>query len=133
MESETVQPQKCSCKCHKHAVAFFAVLLIAGVACWYIHHPNRPRANPSIDPKPGTVCMVILRESQTSFEGTVVADNHEAILLEGRTTRSSERFRFWIPKHSILYIRIVGQTSPWEPKQRNAENPWQREQTETGE
>ena len=135
MESEAAQPQKCSCKCHKHAVAFFAVLLIAGVACWYIHHPNRPRAYPNIDPKPGTVCTVMLRESQTSFEGTVVAANREAILLEGRTTRSSERFSFWIPKHSILYIRIAGHTSPWEPKKRNADDgsPWQQNQTETGE
>ena len=123
MESETAQPQKCSCKCHKHAVAIFAILLVAGVACWYIHHPNRPRAEPTIDPKPGTVCTVhfrqdafVLRDGKgtslpivnvntttVAFHGTLIAANREAILFEANSKR------FWIPKSSILLIEYYAQ------------------------
>ena len=129
MESESAQPQKCSCKCHKHAVIIFVVLLIAGVACWYIHHPNRPR---SIEP--GQYCQVWLRESTTVFEGTVVADSREAILLEGRTTSNPEIFSFWIPKCNILYIRIENPESrPIKRVIAPRRELRQKDQTETGE
>ena len=154
METESAQPQKCSCKCHKHAVAIFVVLLIAGVACWYIHHPNRPQVYPSIDPKPGTICTVQFRRdmlgatsyltspttdninnTNVSLRGTLVAANREAILLD-HLNDESQLQRFWIPKSSILCIQTEVQVPPWQPKKRNRSpwnGLWQKDQTETGE
>ena len=104
MESETAQPQKCSCKCHKHAVAIFVVLFVAGAACWYIHHPNRPR---SLDPKPGTQCTVILRDKELPLTGRFIAANREAIFLGADDTSGAPVAEgFWIPKSNIQYITI---------------------------
>jgi len=129
MESETPPPQKCSCKCHKHAVAIFAVLLIAGVACWYIHHPNRPRAYTSVDPQPGAKCTVQFRRDMlggsaslpispttisangaiVAIHGELVAVSREAILLDQVDENyifngTPKMKRFWIPKNNILSI-----------------------------
>lgn len=121
MESETEKPAKCACgcKCKKFAAAII-FFLIAGVACWYIHHPNRPR--PSIGPiKPGTICTVQFRQDALarqdgsgisrpiSMVGELIAVTHEAILLDQVNDRYvvndvPQMKRYWVPKSSILSI-----------------------------
>jgi len=120
--SESEKPKKCPCKC-KAIVAAIFVVLIAGVVCWYIHHPNRPRTSGlEIDLKPGTICIVQFRRDAlgasfaaplttagfVSIVGRVITVDREAIILE--RTEDAYRMsgapieRLWIPKSSILLI-----------------------------
>jgi hypothetical protein len=120
MESESCTPEKCSCKHKKCVLIFFAALLLAGIACWYVHHPNRAH---HVGPKPGEQCIVQLRRdalggaanlpvspltdningATVALGGWLVAVNHEAIVLD---CHASQRYfkRLWIPNSSILLI-----------------------------
>jgi len=108
--SESEKPKQCPCKCGKGIAVFLILFLLAGVACWYIHHPNRLRAiNPEVDIKPGMKCVLHLRQDAFSFggrsmetslpinigdvknannsatvafTGTIIAVGHEAIIFE---------------------------------------------------
>jgi len=120
--SEPEKPKKCPCKC-KTTIAAVLVVIIAGVACWYTHHPNRPRTSGlEIDLKPGTICVIQFRRDalgasfaaplttagHVSIVGRVIAVDREAIILE--RTEDAYRMggapieRLWIPKSSILLI-----------------------------
>jgi hypothetical protein len=126
-ESESDAPKKCFCKHHKFAAAILLVL-IAGVACWFIHHP-KPHHPPSIVPKPGTLCTVQFRRdalgagnglpvpptvnnvngATVSIQGELIAVSHEAIFLDQVDATYifngvPHMKRFWIPKSSILSI-----------------------------
>ena len=131
MASETEKPVQCTCgcKCRKVAAAILLVL-IAGIACWYIHHPNRPRS--PIDPKPGTICTIQFRRDALGGAGSpvpptvdnvngadvsmkkvvLIATSHEAILVEyyGDDYRNPGRL-YWIPKSSILSIAYDSPTT----------------------
>ena len=119
METEAENPKKCARECGKCAVACLLLFLVAGIACWYVHHPHRPR--PTIMPEPGTLCTVLFRkdvlEKDTTpigqmkgcynkytltIQGKLIAVSHEAILFEYYTTE--EYRRMWIPKSSIAFI-----------------------------
>jgi hypothetical protein len=125
--SETEGQKQCPCKCRKIA-AVILIVLIAGVACWYIHHPNRPR---SINPKPGMMCVIHFRQdaftfrantgtslpiidvggvsTTVAFRGTMIAVDREAILFDAVHENITfngvpKTSRFWIPKNNILLI-----------------------------
>ena len=131
--TEPEKPKQCPCKCGKGIVAILVLFLLAGVACWYIHHPNRPRYNnPEMDLKPGTVCTVYFRsdslgetanlpvsqtpnrinETQVFLHGELIAINREAILLRcpiyhypnNEEVGVSTVEQFWIPRNNILFI-----------------------------
>ena len=98
--TESEKPKPCSCKCRKVVAAVVLVILLAGIACWYIHHPNRPR---HVDPKPGTVCTIkysLIDGVVETYTGTLLAANHEAILLDVNPVL------VWIPKNRIVIIHI---------------------------
>jgi len=137
METETCTPKQSTCCCKRRVCAAVCLFLFvfAGIACWYVHHPNRPRQ--PIDPKPGTRCTVqfrrgdalgsgadipvnpatnIINGAVVSMNGTLVAINHEAIILErvnvnrteyesGEITIQTNTDHVWIPKSSILLIQ----------------------------
>jgi len=128
--SESEKSKHCPCKCGKGIAAFLVLFLLAGIACWYIHHPNRPRAmNPEIDLKPGTICIVQFRRDalsasfaaplttagHVSMMGRIIAIDHEAIILEhveGAYKMNAVPIeRLWIPKSNILLIGY-GETLP---------------------
>ena len=120
--------EKCSCKRGKWTVVMLVLFLLAGIACWYIHHPNRPRAiHPEIDLKPGTICIVQFRRDMlggsmlvapltnkqngvgVSLRGMLIAINNEAILLEITDEHYTindvpQQYRLWIPRNNILLI-----------------------------
>ena len=114
--AESEKPKPCPCKCGKGIAVFLVLFLLAGVACWYIHHPNRPRVT---GPKPGTECTVQFRRDMigsnspvplcakgdyVSLTGTLVAVDHETILLKN-TDPSNQMARYiWIPRNHILLI-----------------------------
>jgi len=101
----------------------FLVVLIAGITCWYIHHPNRPRAHSpdrlqSIASEPGAFCDVSIGGG-TSLSGILVAIDHEAIILkvihdpliqvddETQVINPDPTIHhYWIPKSSILLIKF---------------------------
>ena len=104
METEAEKTKTCPCKCGKCAAAIFVAFIIVGVACWYIHHPNRPRA---IDPNPGTTCIVRFRDNEFHLTGKFRAANREAILLEADHASGAPTVEcYWIPKSHIQYITI---------------------------
>jgi len=96
--TESEKSKQCPCKCGKGIAVFFVLFLLAGIACWYIHHPNRPSVYPAIEPKPGAMCTVYLMTGE-SVTGTVIIANRVAILLE----REVHLNKVQIPRSSILY------------------------------
>ena len=117
MESETEKSAKCACgcKCSKFA-AVILIILIAGIVCWHIHHPKHHPA-PIAGLKPGTQCIVHLRQDAlgnndapvvplTVIDGVAVvrvvliAMDHEAVIVD-----NGGQQRYWIPKSSILCIQ----------------------------
>ena len=133
--TEPEKPKQCPCKCRKGIAVFLIVFLLAGIACWYIHHPNRPRVieRPEINLKPGTMCVVYFRRdalglsttasplvttvnsTDLTLGGKLVAINSETLLLE----RINEHYRindvpqpewFWIPRSSILHVCFLNLT-----------------------
>ena len=128
--TEPEKPKQCPCKCGKGIAVFLVLFLLAGIACWYIHHPNRPRyINPEMDLKPGTICTVQFRRDAlgtakdlpvspttnsingaiVSMRGELIAINHDVILLDQVNNHYivndvPQMKRFWIPKSSILSI-----------------------------
>ena len=115
-------------KHHKFMVAIL-VILIAGIVCWHIHRPKLARLPGSIDPKPGTICIVQFRQDALGpmqgftpatqiINGAVVlakveliAISHEAILFDQVNASYivngiPKMKRFWIPKSSILSIEF---------------------------
>jgi len=128
--AESEKPKQCPCKCRKSIAVFLVLFLLAGIACWYIHHPNRPRyINPEIDLKPGTVCIVQFRRDalsasfaapettagHVSIMGRIIAIDRDAIILErvegAYAMNAAPIERLWIPKSSILLIGY-GETLP---------------------
>ena len=128
--TESEKSKQCPCKCGKGIAVFLVLFLFAGIACWYIHHPNRPRAiNPEIDLKPGTICIVQFRRDalnasfaaplttagHVSMVGRIIAIDRDVIILEH--VEDTYRMggapieRLWIPKSSILLIGY-GETLP---------------------
>ena len=119
MEPETEKSKTCSCKCKKHAAVFLIILVLSSIVCWHVHRVPRP----PIGPEPGTGCTIQFRRdalgsagdlpvlpiariingtiASISISGELIAIDHEAILI------SSEQKRFWIPKHSILFIEYL--------------------------
>ena len=105
-----------------------ALFLLAGIACWYIHHPNRPRyIGPEVDLKRGAECIVQFRRDMlggsmlvapltnkqngvnVSLRGMLIAINNEAILLEITDEHYTidgvpQQYRLWIPRNNILLI-----------------------------
>jgi len=103
----------------KGIAAILVLFLLAGVACWYIHHPNRPRViNPEIGLKPGTWCNIELVSGGGSYTGTLISIDREAIILEVihnplikvddemRTNPNPTVLQYWIPKSNISRMRI---------------------------
>jgi len=123
--TESEKPKKCSCKC-KAIVAAVLVVLIAGVVCWHVHRPNCVLSQ-SIAPKVGARCDVIFFGENTSLSGTLIAIDHEAIILEvilnpliqidGKADDKKTFIvnpdrvilQYWIPKSSI---KRIGYESP---------------------
>jgi len=133
METQTNNQTKCTCK-HGKIVAVILVVLIVGAICWHVHH--LPRKGSKDDAKSGTLfdmelgtdCTVQFRRDAlggstsltaptttgingTTFiiKGTLIAVNHEAILLEQIDDHYivndvPQLKQLWIPKSSILYI-----------------------------
>ena len=110
--TESEKPKKCPCKC-KAIVAAILVVLIAGAICWHAHRPNRLPSQ-SIAPKVGMRVDVILFGEGSSLSGTLIAIDHEAIILEvihNHMIRVDENTfavnpdrvirQYWIPKSSI--------------------------------
>ena len=128
--------EKCSCKRGKWTVIMLALFLLAGIACWYIHHPNsNPQptgsdSNSEINLKPGKYYTVMFRRdmlggaenvglpisptttainsASVSVRGRLLDINHDALLLENT---EGSRSLYWIPKNSILLIKIGESTT----------------------
>ena len=97
--SESEKSKQCPCKCGKGIAAILVLFLLAGIACWYIHHPNRPSVYSS-GPRPGASCTVYL-STGASVGGTVITANRGVINLQ----RQDGYFdRVQIPRSSILYV-----------------------------
>jgi len=119
-------PESAKPKHRKFVAAMLVAFLFVGLACWYIHHPNRPR---TVDPKPGTFCTVQFRRdalggaanlpvsptttningATVSLQGELIAVSHDAILLDQVNDHYivsdvPQMKRFWIPRSSILSI-----------------------------
>jgi len=111
MEQETDEPKKCTCK-HGKIIAVILVVLIVAICC-HIHHLRQASL------MPGTYYIVQFRgdvlgtpvsprdDNYNNIEGTLIAVNREAILLDRYVIVNDEpqMLRLWIPKSNILLIK----------------------------
>jgi len=102
--SESAKPKKCPCKC-KVIVAAVLVVLIAGVACWYVLYPMGPR--------PGRFCTVTMKSDISSGgtyrvnmtrSGTLIAINREVVILKKAVSHGETPGYLWIPRDNVLFI-----------------------------
>ena len=132
-EPEGEKPKKCCCMRGKIIAAILAVLVIGAICC-HIHHSrskgvkNDVKVGTLFDMELGTECTVQFRRdalggstspispntttinrTDVSVNGTLIAVNNEAILLEYADYRdimndAPRLKRMWIPKNGILLI-----------------------------